>query len=311
MVKKTRSTAEKWPKVTAAISTLSMVVVIGTAIYSAKSQWTIANQSGNFDKGEIVASIGGYPLQSNQPIHIILGADRVGDKNAIIIGAMPFEITSNGQKSLADTKVTFRYPAILQRKLIAETNDLDPVGDISSGEIKSSITHSESYDFESYSLPAINPGESDSINEPIFLDSTSIEQDIHAVTKDGVKIVAPIRIDLSALITFTVSAKDIQLQAYELSVAMVKSTSMQDMIKGPLLSYIEVKRKEIRKKLSFFQYTSLLLKHAEYGTVYLVFDKIRETNHNKDGRFIFQNDGEPTVVPISYSLCKLSLLFEP
>lgn len=282
------------------------ILALGVSYLAIRASWQIAELSGSLDKTELEVGFGDLVLPPSTVIHLISGTKELSKSSGPIIGGIPIRIASTGKKSLEAVTVTFQYHPFFKRSLLNEI-DARPNGDIGPIALQRSLLENQDRTFMSYKIPILNPGTSVTIFEPFLMQSTTITDTVSAMSKDGKPMTASYVVRLSKQFAFTVGAKDTGIRPYSVSLTVTQADSLQDLLQKEANRHVESRRREIRKKLSTFEYFAALVTSSPTGNAYVLFVPT-EAMMAKDME-LHVVKGESEVGRLEYQLLAWPLLF--
>lgn len=256
------------------IAILAIAVAIMLTYSANESSRKIAEDSGAFDKANLVAFIGTVEVTPNETTNIIYGYDFSNtDSEAYVIGELPLVIGNNGKKSLDEVTATFQYHKSLLRSVFEEMIYVKEGG----FEAKNSERFFSSMgneDYASYRLETLQPGKAGKILDPIILAENKITTDVEL--DDGIKLKVDaffsikMNISLSARDTPTINA-NIEYQAVDVQ---TKEEFDQYIEKNIVID----KLKKNRDSASFFEYLGFLLFHDKHETLLYIYPENDESS---------------------------------
>ncbi len=292
------------------VAICALLVSVGSvllAYFAINASWKIAELSGSLDKSEIVVGLQMNSLPLNGITQIVVGAAELSEKTVPVIGAIPFSVVSNGKKTVDGLTLTFQYHKMFKRSAL-ENLKPHPSGEYGATELKRSFTETDDISFVSYKFTSLNPGVSALIAEPIYLVDTKMHVDVPVTFKDGVKATVPIDATYSVQFALSVSAHDVPMRVYPVSVSIERAASLEDMLKGRVREVALSEQKRIRKEIGFLRYLSSLISSAPTGSMFLVYVPLEEVK-NGNLRVFGPKDGQRVAVA-NFDLLAWNLLFE-
>jgi len=281
-------------------------VSLGVSYQAIRASWQIAELSGSLDKSELQVGIGAYLFPSSGAVHIIAGSSALPQKSSPVIGSIPFKIASTGKKSIDGVAITFQYHPLFKRVLLHEV-DASSDGDIGPTTLRRSIHQSDDRVFMSYRIPSLNPGTAITIAEPVFMQLTTIKDEVAATTRDGVKVTVPFEVTLAMQFAITITARDTPVRTHPASLTISHADSLNDLIAKEARKHANARRKQFRSELSTFQYLIALLSSPPKGSAYIVFSPTKPLKAGAGQLFV--PDGAPQAGKLDYSLVSWGLLF--
>lgn len=281
------------------------IIALALSYQAIRASWQIAEISGSLEKSELEVSFGKSKLPTSAAIHIISGTKGLSNGSGPVIGGMPIRISSTGKKSLEAVTITFQYHPFFKRALLNEI-DARPNGDVGPIVLQRSILENQDRTFMSYKIPILNPGTSVTVSEPFFMQSTTIADTLRATTKDGVPMTVPYEVRLSMQFAFTVGARDTAIRPYSVSLTVTQADSMQDLLKKEANRHVEFRRREIREKLTAFEYFAALVTSSPTGSAYVLFVPTEAMNVQDAEVHVVK--GEAEAGTLEYQLLSWALL---
>lgn len=199
-----------------------LIGIISTLIgyLSIQSQENIAEKSGAFDQPNPVAFIGDYQLK-NTSNDLIYGS-HLNDRTQII-STIPLVIKNKGRDSVEDMTVTFRYPLAGKLAVSKEYLKFGAYGRITNRKPSREYNKVGNFEYVSYTVPNLNPGEIFTLTEPIALSETIIRDTVNVpeIYKGPITDVM-----YSIKTTVSVSAKNVQVKDYTVEIQSLPSSSV-------------------------------------------------------------------------------------
>lgn len=291
-----------------ALTIASLITGVASTVFAYQSiqvSKELAMASGSLDRAGVDVGIGGHPLSPGKRNFILIGAPEMSTTKTPSIGVIPFTFRSTGKKSIDALLVSFQYHNMFNRRLL-DVGSAHKITGPSFVEIKKTISEGRDVDFVSYSATSVNPGIVLSIEEPVFLEETSLRDTVTATTKDGKSLAIEYEVTYSKYFGLTVSLRDRQVLGYPLSISTQKARSLEELTGGQLRKHISLQQNQMRMKFNGFSYLIALLSSAPTEIAILVYSPQEKINH---GQFaIYSPIGQSKVAIHRYPLLSWSLL---
>lgn len=247
---------------------LISIISIFVAIAATESSKEIAEKSGSFDKGNLVAHIGKVELNKNKTIEIIYGVDFEKYQGDITIGNIPLAITNKGNKSLFDVTITHRYHEMFKRDVF-QNFDFISEGGYESKEIGKHFSKMGTEHISSFHLPRLDPGKNMLIADPIALEETRFSSDVEL--NNGLTIKTEMEFSLS--FDISISARNLLGEKSIINMRVFDAKSKDDLLEKFIIKVVRVDQKELREKSNFFQYFGYLLFQKIEKRIILIYPK--------------------------------------
>jgi len=286
------------------ISVLSIIVCVVIAYSANESSRKIAEDSGAFDKANLVALVGTVEVTSNGTTNIIYGYNFSNtDKEVYVIGALPLIIGNNGQKSLDEVTVTFQYHKSLYRSVLEDMTYVEEGGfEVKNAERFFSTMGNE--DYASYRIKTLQPGKAAKILDPIILTNNKITTDVEL--DNGIKF----KVDtfFAIKMNISLSARDTQTVNANIEYQAVDVKTKEEFNKYIEQNIIIDKLQKNRESASFFEYLGFLLFHDKQEKLIYIYPE-NDNSSIDESKFIMTKIGGD-IGYVVYKTTGWSYLFE-
>lgn len=252
------------------VAILAIVVGVAIAYLATQTSWDIARASGSLRASKLTLGIGTSWLAPGTSSRVLVGAEATTEGKIVAIGLLPFLLGNEGDASVDDVTVTFRYHETFGREKF-ESLKYKVVGSYEASEVRRSFTKSDSLEFVSFRIPSLSPGIAININEPLLLQSTTVQDSFDGTVGDGTKVVVPFTLQFEMQFLVSTSARNTPVTDYPISVAVFSAASMQALQEHLAARWVPDQLAQTRRNTSFAEYlAALLFRRTEQRTV-LVF----------------------------------------
>lgn len=251
------------------IAILAIAVAIVLTYSANESSRKIAEDSGAFDKANLVALIGTIEVKPNKTTNIIYGYNFSDvDDDAYVIGELPLVIGNNGEKSLDEVTATFQYHKSLLRNVFEDMTYVKEGG----FEAKNSERFFSSMgneDYASYRIQTLQPGKAAKILDPIILTENKITTDVEL--ENGLKF--KVDTTFSIKMNISLSARDTSTVNANIEYQAVNVQTQEEFNQYIKTNIIDDKLNKIRESASFFEYLGFLLFHDKQEQMLYIYPK--------------------------------------
>jgi hypothetical protein len=272
-----------------------------------QASWTIATESGAFDKPGVTLGVGGYRLNPGETAAVIVGMTKLSEGTVVAIGTVPFSMVNEGKKTADTPSLTFRFHKLSNREGLTALQ-MTPSGPFSATEVKTSLTKNDPFDYMSYQMRALDPGVSLSLSEPFYATETKFTVDAPVTFKDGVEATISITGFYSLKFLATVTARDSTTLNFPIEVAVTKVSSMEELVKFAHEKYVLEQIREFRKEAGFLKYLAGLLFRSEERRLFLSYE-VTTPHPVGEGKSIEFASGSESTARVLYSLLSWQFLF--
>lgn len=213
------------PTITIAILTFVSGYII--AFWSIKSDESIAKKAGHFDRPAPALFMNddkGNRLGDDSFDHMIVFGDSLRDKR-IIRTRIPLIIINEGQKSANNLYVTFRYPKE------SHFTDFDYSEVITYGreiDIQRTVSVFGDFEYVSYYISKLNPGEILTMSEPIFLPRTELKDTL--LIPEVSQEYEVTNVIMAIPVNITLSGDDIETSDYVIEIVALEANSFKHFV---------------------------------------------------------------------------------
>jgi hypothetical protein len=283
------------------------IVAILIAIAGIKAGYSIAEQSGSFDRPSVTLGIAGHRLRPGENSTIIVGITKVSEKDTVAIGSIPFSMVNEGSKTADTPSLTLQYSKLFNRKGL-EAMQPNPSGPYAATEVKFSLTQADPFDYASYQARTLDPGVGLTVEEPFYAKDTVVNVNAPITFKDGAEAVVSVSAQYSMKFQATTIARDLATANYPIELAVTHAASMDEAISFAEKNFIAKQAGEFRKQFGFWKYLSGLLVGNDERRLYVVFESTTPLNagENKTLEFAPKSD---SAAQINYRVLSWANLF--
>lgn|GEM_PF-4196401 len=274
--KKKTSSIEKFNLGLGIFNFIGLIVSISIAIWAIKSNESIAEKSGAFDKGELKISFGGYFLESDSKYDVYYGIN-FKDSTMHFTG-LPIGVHNQGKKTLENINILFKYPHLAN---LAVKDSYFELKSIFTDSIERKFLTVEPFDEVCYKLHNINPNFSILVDDPFYLrKETTEEVVVPVVTKDNKKMNISASYAYAYKILIGVTGKDINSQKFDFNLNYRNETDLNKLLNKIIKEKITEARKSGKMNLGFV----------------LVIPKVREVLEQKNIKISQMTSDETTTL---------------
>ncbi len=209
------------------ISVLTFVAGFIIAFWNIKSDERIAKKAGHFDRPAPALFMNedkGNRLGDNSFDHMIVFGDSLLDKR-IIRTRIPLIIINEGQKSANNLYVTFRYPKeshfadLYYSELTTYGREID---------IQRTVSAFGDFEYVSYYISKLNPGEILIMSEPIFLPRTELKDTL--LVPEVSQEYEITNVIMAIPVNITLSGDDIETSDYVIEIVALEANSFKHFV---------------------------------------------------------------------------------
>lgn len=287
------------------IALASIAAALFIAFVTTRAQkdyaWEIATRSGSLDKPALSLELGNSPLMAGADTLILFGASSISDQQKVVVGSLPFRITSSGSKDVKDISLSFIYHKIFGRQMIEDAGEQVVSGPSELAPLSKKLTSDGTSTFITYTSEALRPGLSVTISEPILLEPSEITTTVDIKSKDGVDASVDVTARLVRRFGLVVAASDAALTSYPFSLAVVRADTIEDLGSSSyVLKHIAGLRVKLRQEMGFFPYLLSAFSSRQISNIVLVYapgrgDRIGDAE-------VYQYTKPPVIGHVSYAL---------
>ena len=211
---------------------IAIIAIFVSAILSwltSQNDIQIARDSGQFRRPRLAVSLRNLPIAPATSTDILFGARDLATPNAVMIAGLPMLLTNNGDATLDDLTVTFRYHKLFQRDVL-EGLSYKTSGSADVDAIKHTFNEDGEFQYSSYFVPALHPKVSIQLEEPIYLRRTPISIEVPLQSGDHQRPKAKVHVDYAIQVLLSVAARDTAAANYTLNVSAVQADSFDGLV---------------------------------------------------------------------------------
>jgi hypothetical protein len=212
-------------------------------------------------------------LSREHRTQIVVGTDQLATDLQFVFCTVPFTLANEGDIASQPVVLTFRYPLHLFRRQL-----LDELGspDNKALEVRHSFKADGQFEYSSYEFDTVKPHVGIEISEPFYAHPTFIQLETNAVSKDGVNILVPLFMLYSTKFGISLSVKDAALRSYDIDIAFVPATSLDDTFQKASTYVAEADAKSVRQNTGILRYLWMLLTGASTQRIFVYYEKQEE-----------------------------------
>jgi hypothetical protein len=288
------------------LGVVTLVAGILIAYISVQQSWRIARESGQLRKPQLVFAIGqGLILDPSHETRVIIGAHKTSQSDDVVIGGIPFVVSNVGDATLENTSITFRFHKMFHRDVLQHLA-FSRSGSFEASQIQQSLTTGGELDYSSYLLPSLNPGQTMTGMEPVYLYKTSVSVTTPLTSKEQQKVAVTMNLRYGLEFLASVTAKDTQVRDFPMSLETMEANSM-DGLTNRVVDELSEETLSERKESTFAQYLKALTFGVPDRDVFLVFEELDERDVQDGKLYIARPD--PAIRRMAYSPVAWHFLF--
>jgi hypothetical protein len=288
--KKKTSKIEKFNLGLGIFNFIGLIVSISIAVWAIKSNESIAEKSGVFDKGELKVSFGGYFFESDSEYDVYYG---INFKDSTMhFAGLPIAVHNQGKKTLENINILFKYPHVAN---LAVQDSLFELKSIFIDSIERKFLTVEPFDEVCYKLHNINPNFSILVDDQFYLRKETISEVVVPVaTKDNKKINVSTSYKYAYKILIGVTGKDVNSQRFNINLNYRNETDLNKLLHKIIKEKVSEAAKSGQMNLGFV----------------LVIPKVREVLKQKNIKISQMTSDETTTLYCEFDkeISKVSLM---
>ncbi|MEW8237326.1 MAG: hypothetical protein AB2727_03960 [Candidatus Thiodiazotropha taylori] len=278
---------------------------VAVSILSIRSSVDIAERSGSFEKGELVARIARQDVGTKrEPINIIFGIDFNEVNSNLVIGHFPLAILNSGKKSINNITVTYQYHESFSRHAF-EHLSFEAEGTYEVKELDRSFSKMGSQHYASYRLRHLAPGMSFGLNDPIALHKTEVTEKIPL---EG-SAYLPVTLKFWRFFDILITAQDLPRLKQDIHFQVIDAKSKDDLIARFKKDIAYDEADKLRNESTFIEYLGYMLFNKHPKSVILVYPELRKV---EVGEIVMYDSfvTDENITTASYELASIDFLMK-